>query len=125
MELARKLIGRLPVSGPPFPVELIYPPINLCAKGQLFGIDLRFSLIEASMEFLGLVLVILGYIAFIAGWVWGLRLAFREGSGFGAVCLFVPMVLIYFLTTKSIRTWPPFLLFVSGLVMFMYGTKLW
>jgi hypothetical protein len=73
------------------------------------------------MESLGYALLVIGGLGLYAGWFWSLRLAFREGVGYGIVCLFVPILLFFFLTMNVNRTWKPLLLLTCSIAAFGYG----
>ncbi len=74
---------------------------------------------------LGVIMVVVGSTAFITGWAWGLWIAYRESVAMGVASTLVPLFMIYVLFNSPRRGWIPLVLFLGGLVAFLWGYKHW
>jgi hypothetical protein len=74
---------------------------------------------------IGVIVFVVGFCAFIAGWAWGLRIAYRESVVKGVACTLVPLLMIFFLFNDPKRGVLPLSLFLGGSVAFLWGYKLW
>ena len=68
-----------------------------------------------------IVVAVVGIIAFIVGWIWMARIAFKESNGQGVLCLLVPFYAVYYAITRWANAKKPFIIVLVGLVALVGG----
>lgn len=76
------------------------------------------------METLGLILVIVGALVAVGGYIWFLGVAFSEGPAWGLLCFFLPIVSLIFLAIRPAQAWKPTVTYLSGVISLLVGASL-
>ncbi len=63
----------------------------------------------------------IGVVLYIAGWLWGVSMAFREGCGWGIGALLIPIVWLYYIVSRWSDTWRSLALAALGAALFFFG----
>ena len=69
-------------------------------------------------------LFVVCFLVGVAGGLWFLCVAFREGFFWGFGCIFVPFVALIFLLQHQEKAWKPFLLYIAGIGSCVVGAAL-
>ena len=68
-----------------------------------------------------IVAAVVGIIGFFGGMIWMARIAFKESTGQGALCLLVPFYALYYAITRWTDAKVPFIMVLVGLIALVVG----